>query len=126
MSNLPIQQILEQEAGSIPDLIRRHARERPDHPALVQDERRLGFAELDALMDRVDAGLQRDGLPVGGAIAIAAYTSIEYAAVFLGALRAGVVVTPLQPGATPDSLAAMLADAGAAFLFLDAPMGEAL
>src|SRR5262249_32556247 len=78
------------------------------------------------MMDRVAAGLQRDGVPVGGTIAIAAYTSLEYAAVFLGALRAGVGVAPLQPGAMPDSLAGMIADSGAALLFLDAPMGAAL
>ena len=40
--------------------------------------------------------------------------------VFLGALRAGVVVAPLAPGSTPASLARMLADAQARRLFVDA------
>jgi len=55
------------ELGSIPDLIRGHARARPAHPALVLDEERLDFAGLDALMDRVAAALQRDGLGPGDA-----------------------------------------------------------
>ena len=80
------------------------------------DDRGCDYATLDALMDRVAAALQRDGLRSGDAIALCAATSIGYAAVFLGALRAGVVVAPLAPGSTPDALARMLADAGARLL----------
>ena len=54
------------------------------------------------------------------AIAICATMSIEYAAVFLGALRAGVVVAPLAPGSAPSSLARMVADASARLVFTDA------
>jgi acyl-CoA synthetase (AMP-forming)/AMP-acid ligase II len=111
--------LLEQPFGSIPDLIACHARERPAQPALIQDARSLDFAGLERLMDRVAAALQRDGLVPGQSIAICATTSIEYAAVFLGALRAGVVVAPLPPSATPESLALMLSDCDAKLLFLD-------
>ena len=44
--------------------------------------------------------LQRDGLVPCAAIAICAAASIEFAVVFLGALRAGVAVAPLAPGIT--------------------------
>ena len=54
------------------------------------------------------------------AIAVCAGASVEYAAVFLGALRAGVAVAPLAPGETAESLAGMLADSGAKLLFVDA------
>src|SRR5262249_39482498 len=80
-------------------------------------------------MDRVAAALQRDGLGPGEAIAIAAPTSIPYVATYLGAVRAGVTVVPLPLGATPETLAAMLADSGARLLALDeswlAPRGSA-
>ncbi len=101
-------------------LIRQHARERPHSPALQQGDERLSYAELDALMDRVAASLQRDGLRPGDAIAICAGASVRYAAVFLGALRAGVVVAPLAPSVTRASFASMLADAQARWLFVDA------
>ena len=39
---------------------------------------------------------------------------------FLGALRAGVVVAPLAPSVTPQILTGMLKDAQARLLFLDA------
>ena len=111
---------------AIADLVREHAACRPHGAALRQDERGLSYAALDALMDRVAAALQRDGLQAGDAIAICAGTSIEYMAVFLGALRAGVAVAPLAPGSTPEQLASMLSDAGARHLFLDAAVASAL
>ena len=113
---------------AIPDLIREHALAAPTRRALVEctgdDHRTMNYATLDALMDRVAATLQRDGLQSGDAIAICSTSSIDYAAVFLGALRAGIVVAPLAPGSTPDSLARMLADAGARLLFTDAAAAE--
>ncbi len=104
---------------TLPDLIRQHAREQPARTALLQDEARLSYAALDALMDRVAASLQRDGLEPGDAIAICAHASPRYAAVFLGALRAGIAVAPLAPSVTPDSFASMLGDAQAHWLFVD-------
>jgi long-chain acyl-CoA synthetase len=79
------------------ELIRLHARQRPDHPALIEGERRVSFATLDAMMDRVAATLQRKRIRATEAIAICAGSSLEYVAVFLGALRAGVAVAPLAP-----------------------------
>jgi acyl-CoA synthetase (AMP-forming)/AMP-acid ligase II len=117
-------EILQQPFVPLPDLIRRHARERPGHAALVQDERRLDYAGLDALMDRIAASLQREGLKPKDAIAICAATSIEYAALFLGALRAGVAVAPLSPSSTAESLATMAADSGAKIFFRDEDLAK--
>ncbi len=113
-------ELIEQPFGSHGELIRRHARDRPAHPALIRDDRRMSFAELDAMMDRVAAALQRDGIRATESVAICAGTSLEYAAVFLGALRAGVAVAPLAPSSTPQSLADMIANSDARLLFVDA------
>jgi acyl-CoA synthetase (AMP-forming)/AMP-acid ligase II len=80
----------------------------------------LDYRALDGLMDRIAAALQRDGVRPRETIAICAGTSIDYAAVFLGALRAGVAVAPLAPSSTAGGLAAMIADSGARLLFIDA------
>ncbi len=111
---------------TLPDLIAEHARRQPQHPALRDDHESLSYAELDALMDRVAAALQRDGVQPGQAIAICAGTSVRYAAVFLGALRAGVVAAPLAPSATAEALGSMLGDAGARLLFIDASTHDRL
>src|SRR3954467_765309 len=69
---------------------------------------------------------RRGGVGRGGGVAIAAAASIPYVAIYLGAVRAGAQIAPLQPSATADSLAAMVGDAGASHLFLDAAVGRAL
>jgi acyl-CoA synthetase (AMP-forming)/AMP-acid ligase II len=121
-----IDALLAQDSGSIPELIHLHAVARPTHPAMIAGDDQLDFAGLDALMDRVAAALQRDGVGAGGVVAIVASASIAYVAVYLGAVRAGASVAPLQPSVTADNLAAMLDDAGATHLFLDAAAARSL
>ena len=99
--------------------VRAHAQERPDHEALSDGQMTLTYGELDALMDRIAHALQRDGVRAGQAIAVCASGSVRYAALYLGALRAGVVVAPLAPSSTADTLAAMVSDAQAQRLFMD-------
>jgi len=99
--------------------LRRHARATPDHRALVCSDAELSYAQLDALTDRVAASLQREGLGPGDVIGICAATSFAYVAVFLGALRAGVVVAPMTGSSTADQLAGMLDNARARLVFID-------
>ncbi len=111
---------------AIADLVREHARARPAQAALIQGERVMSYGELDATMDRIAASLQRDGIAPREAVAVCATASIEYAALFLGVLRAGAAVAPLAPSSTPEQLAAMVADAGARHFFLDRGVAGAL
>jgi len=118
--------LLEQAFTPVTDMIRQYAIERGAHPALVLDERSVGYAELDAMTDRFAASLQRDGFGPGDAIALCATASIDYAVAFLGSLRAGVAVAPLAPSSTPAGLLGMIANAQARLLFLDADVSAAL
>ena len=117
---MPAPDLLQIEFGTLADLIHLHALEAPDRPALVEGPRTLTYGELEMQMNHVASALQRDGLTPGDAIAICATMSITYAVVFLGALRAGIVVAPLAPGSTPDGLARMMVDAQAKLVFVDA------
>jgi acyl-CoA synthetase (AMP-forming)/AMP-acid ligase II len=112
--------------GSVAGLVAAHARSRPDHPAVIDGQERLSYRGLDALVDRMAASLQRDGVRRGSAIAIVAKASGHYAAIFLAALRSGGAVAPLPPSATPVQLAAMVSDADATHLFLDEANAAAL
>ena len=104
----------------VSDLLRDNARQRPQANALADDDSALDWAALDALVDRVAASLQQAGLQSGDVVAVCAAASVRYAAVYLGALRAGVVVAPLAPSVTPEAMASMLGDAQARLLFADA------
>ncbi len=116
------QSAINAEFGSVAELVHLHALAAPNRLALSESNsaRTLTHGELDALMDRIAASLQRDGVKAGESIAICASSSVNYAAAFLGALRAGVAVAPLAPGSTPASLVRLIDDAGARILFTDA------
>ena len=118
--------LLQTEFLTVPELIRRHAAHAPGHAALVDSQGEVRYAELDARMDRVAAALQAAGVKPREAVAVCAASSAAYATVFLGALRAGVAVAPLAPGSTPDSLATMVGDAQARLLFVDAAAADTL
>ncbi len=123
---MTLDELLARPFASYGELIRFHARERPGHPALIEGKRRISFATLDAMMDRVAATLQRAGIRPTEAVAICAGTSLEYAAVFLGALRAGVAVAPLAPSSTPQTIADMAANSEARLFFIDAAVAAEL
>lgn len=118
--------MLASDFATLPDLIAAHARERGGRIAVADEQATMDFAALDRLMDRIATALQRDGIPPGQGVAIVAQASVAYAALFLGALRAGCVATPLAPSATPAAIAAMIADCGAPIVFLDAANAAAL
>jgi len=107
-------------------MIGAHARQRPQATAIVEDARSISYSSLHARIDRVAAALQRDGVGPTEVIAICATASIDYLAVFLGALRAGVAVAPLAPSSTPGQIADMVSDAGARRFFVDGPVQQAL
>ncbi|MBC8006469.1 MAG: acyl--CoA ligase [Prolixibacteraceae bacterium] len=123
---MTLDDVLAQDFFTLPELIRMHSVQRPRHVAFRQDQRALDYRALDELADRIAAALQRDGLNQKQAIAICAGMSIEYAAVFIGALRAGVAVAPLAPSSTAVNIASMVGDAGAPLLFVDAAVANAL
>jgi len=101
------------------DLFRAHAAEQPDKIAIADEDRAISWGELDALVDRIAARLQAEGVGKGGAVAMVGTNSIAYGAVFLAAVRTGAAAAPLTTSATPDALTAMLQDSGARHLFAD-------
>ncbi len=118
--------MLESAFATLPDLVRAHAVERPDAVAAADPERRLSWAELDALTDRIATRLQADGFAKGDRTAIAGLNSVEQVAVILGTLRAGGVAGLITNSATGEQMAAMIADTGARHLFLDSAAAASL
>ncbi|TYO89124.1 class I adenylate-forming enzyme family protein [Oceanicella actignis] len=106
--------------------LRAHARARPDAVAVIDGARRLSWAELVDLIDRVAARLAALGLGRGDVVATLGEGSAEHLAVYLGAIAAGACAAPLPSGMRPEVLAAMLENAEARLLFAtDAAMAQA-
>ena len=110
---------LDAEFGSFPGLIQAWGEFRGDAPALFDGTTNLTWRETAALVERIAARLQADGLERGQAVAILGTSTVEYALVFLAAIRAGGCAAPLTTSASPDQLAGMATDSGAIHLFID-------
>lgn len=111
---------LEKPFGSFSDLIAHWGKDRPGRVALDDGTESLTWSQVSALVDRIAAQLQRDGLVKGQAVAILGTTSVRYALAYLAAVRAGGCAAPLTTSAAPGQLNAMIRDSGAMHLFVDA------
>jgi long-chain acyl-CoA synthetase len=110
------------EAGSsLSALVRAAAARRPDAPALVAGQTRLTWAEFDAAVDRVAAGFTGHGLEPGGRVAVQLPNGIDWLRAAVGALRAGLVVVPVNTAYTDPELEYVLTDSGASLLVAAGP-----
>ncbi|HET8971405.1 MAG TPA: AMP-binding protein [Candidatus Nanopelagicales bacterium] len=97
---------------NVAELVRRAMLARPDHPALRYEEQTLRWRELDAAVDAFASGSIRHGLVPGDRVALALGNGPAFVASYFGALRAGLVVVPLNTSYTTPELAGILAAAG--------------
>jgi long-chain acyl-CoA synthetase len=96
----------------------------PDRTALVDladpaGPRTWSFGALDAAAAAVARGLRARGGRRGDRVAILAANSAEYLAVFLGAMRAGLVAVPVNLKLPPSAIAYVLRDAAVSIVFVD-------
>jgi long-chain acyl-CoA synthetase len=104
------------DARTFDGLVRRSAAERGAAEALVEGGRRLTWAELDALVDRAAAGYADRGLVAGDRVAVQLRNGIDWLLATVGALRAGLVVVPVNTAYTEPETAHLLTDSGARLL----------
>jgi len=124
--DVDIAEYLALEFGTLDDLFRMRASEHPSRTAVICEDRQISYEDLDVLVDRVAASLQRDGVQPRDVISICASSSVEYVALFVAILRVGATVAPLPPSASPEQLLTMLDDCGATHLFSDAGVSNHL
>jgi cyclohexanecarboxylate-CoA ligase len=83
--------------GTLADVLRRQARRRPDHTAVVDGRGRLTYAALDALADQVASGLRRQGVAPGDVVSCVLPNRSEAVALFYAVARLGAVWNPIVP-----------------------------
>ncbi|WP_353229832.1 class I adenylate-forming enzyme family protein [Novosphingobium sp.] len=121
---MTIADVMAAEFLPLPTILAAHAARRGAAIALADEHTQLTWAEMDAVTDRIAAGLQAAGVMPRDPVAIAASNSVTAACAFLGILRAGAAAALLTSTASGETVMAMLADSGARALFLDAAMAD--
>lgn len=111
---------LEKPFGDFRGLLGAYGETQGDAPAISDSSKTIDWGQLSALTARIAAQLKADGLEAGQSVAILGTTNVEYALVYLAAIRAGGCAAPLTTSASPAQLEAMYRDSGAMHLFIDA------
>lgn len=84
----------------------------PDRDALVHEDQRLTYSQLDARAEQLASRLRRLGARPDQCIGLCAERSIDLIVGLLGILKAGAAYLPLDPALPRKRLAFMLEDAG--------------
>lgn len=106
-------------------LVERQARLTPDATALVTDERRLSYSELDSAANRLAHLLRALGAGRGRRVAVLLPRGPQLITALLGVLKSGAAYLPLDPSAPGQRLAALLSDADPVLLLTTAELRPA-
>ena len=105
-----------QARTSLAALVHEAAGRRPDALAVIAGDQRLTWAELDRAVDRAAAGYAARDLRPGDRVAVQLPNGVDWLRASLGALRAGLVVVPVNTAYTDPELEYVLTDSGARLL----------
>lgn len=111
---------------NIGSLLPRHARYRSDHVALVCDDERLTFSELETRVNELANALHALGLTKGDKLALVLPNCSELVHAYRAAALLGIVVVPLSPLLRGAGLIALLRDSDTKAVLACASMIDAL
>ncbi|WP_447002782.1 non-ribosomal peptide synthase/polyketide synthase [Saccharothrix isguenensis] len=112
---------LDVPAATFPDLFAEQARRTPDATALVCEDTRLTFAEVNARANRLAHHLLDEGVEPEQVVALSLPRGVEPVIGILGILKAGAVYLPVDPG-LPDARRQYLLEDSRAVRVIDAPI----
>lgn len=94
------------------ELFEQRVRAHPDAVAVVQNDRRWTYGELDRHANRIAHALLDDGLGREDVVAVVTERNLEWAAGVLGVLKAGGAYLPVEPRYPAERVTGMLKRAG--------------
>jgi long-chain acyl-CoA synthetase len=95
-------------------------------PALIAGGRTLTYQALHEMCDRVAGGLHTLGVRPGDRVSLYSPNRWEWVVAYHAALRAGAVVNPINVMLTPEEVAFVLNDCGAAAIFTAGDKAEVI
>ena len=109
---------------TLADLLRRTAQRLPHKLAVCCGDTRWTYAEFDALVTRLAAGLAGRGIAHGERVAVLARNSHGFAALRFALARLGAVLVPINFMLKADEVAYILRHAGAKTLATDSGLAQ--
>src|SRR6187402_524620 len=90
---------------NLASMIVHHARLTPDNEAIVWDDVRMTFGELDRLSNRVAHAITQLGIGHGDKVALSCPNIPSFPIVYFGIMKAGAAVVPLSVLFAPREIA---------------------
>ncbi|AGI81529.1 pyoverdine synthetase D [Pseudomonas aeruginosa B136-33] len=112
--------------GTLQQRFEEQARQRPQAVALVLDEQRLSYGELNARANRLAHCLIARGVGADVPVGLALERSLDMLVGLLAILKAGGAYLPLDPAAPEERLAHILDDSGVRLLLTQGHLLERL
>jgi long-chain acyl-CoA synthetase len=110
--------------SSIPELFRAAAARHPDATLVMTPEADLSFAEVDRASDGIAAGLASAGVQPGDRIGLYCPNVPEFVEAYLGIVKAGAVVVPVNLLIQPSEIAYVLNDAAVRAVIYHAALAD--
>jgi amino acid adenylation domain-containing protein len=108
------------------DLFEQQARRTPDAIAVVDDQGKLSYAQLDSAADMIAQRLIAAGAASESVVAVLAERSAQLVTALVGVVKTGAAFLPLDPEYPPERLAYILADSGAQIVLAQRHIGDLL
>jgi len=103
--------------------VERAARFFPGHPAILFEGTTIGYADLNAGVNRLASALMAHGVKAGDRVALYLPNAPEFPLCYLAALKSGAVVVSINGSLKADEIKYILNDSGSRMLFT---MGDLL
>jgi long-chain acyl-CoA synthetase len=104
---------------NVSQILNRTLKETPEKTAILFENRRLSYAELDALIDRAAAGFLKLGLQQGDVLSLFLPSLPELIIGYLGTVRAGLVVNVVNAMLREQEVAYILKDCRSRAVLVD-------
>lgn len=107
---------------SLPEMLNETIKKYPNHAAIYFFGKEISYTQLGKLTDQFGAALQEKGIKKGERVAIMLPNCPQYIISYYGTLKAGNIVTQVNPMYTPHELEYLLKDSSAKAIVIYEPL----
>ncbi len=112
--------------ATLAEILPHAARQHGDRTALIVENRRFSFRELDALSNRVANGLTAGGVKPGDCVTLFGPNCWEWLVSYYGIAKTGAVINPINVMLTTEEVRYAVTDSAARAVVASPDKGEAL